>query len=210
MVATVRAISDLNLPISVTGWAAVAENMPGGNAQRPGDVITIYGGKTVEVLNTDAEGRLVMADVLVRAAEDKPDVMIDISTLTGACVVALGHRTAGVMGDAHIRDAVKASADRVGEEFWPLPMPEELRPQLESMVADIANVGPREGSTLSAAHFLKEFVKDGLPWAHLDIAGPAFHEQAPFGYTHKGAVGFGIRTMLAFVEDVMSEAIKLK
>lgn len=204
VVATIRAVADLDLPVSVTAYAACAENMPGGGAQRPGDVISIYGGKTVEVLNTDAEGRLVMADVLVRAAEDKPDVVVDISTLTGACVVALGHRTAGVMGDPPVREAIKAAADRVGEEFWPLPMPEELRPTLDSTVADIANIGIREGGTLAAAHFLKEFVKDGLPWAHLDIAGPAFHEQAPFGYTHKGGVGFGVRTLLGFIEDVVT------
>jgi leucyl aminopeptidase len=183
--------------------------MPGGSAQRPGDVITIFGGKTVEVLNTDAEGRLVMADVLVRAGQDRPNVVLDISTLTGACVVALGHRTAAVLGDPGARDAVKAAADRAGEEFWPMPMPEELRPALDSTVADIANIGSREGGTLSAAHFLKEFVPAGLPWAHMDIAGPAFHEQAPFGYTHKGGVGFGVRTMLAFIEDLRDGVITL-
>lgn len=209
VIATMRAISDLDLPIAVTGYAACAENMPGGNAQRPGDIISTYGGRTVEVLNTDAEGRLVMCDVLVRAGEDEPDVIIDISTLTGACVVALGHRTAGVMGDDDIRDAIKSAADRVGEEFWPLPMPEELRAPLDSVHADIANIGIREGGTLSAAWFLKEFVPEGTPWAHLDIAGPAFHEQAAYGYTHKGGVGFGVRTMLAFVEDVAAGAVNV-
>ena len=209
VIATIRAIADLKLPIAVTAYAACAENMPGGAAQRPGDVITIYGGKTVEVLNTDAEGRLVMADVLVRVGEDKADVVLDISTLTGAAVVALGHRTAGVMGDDDIRHAVTQAAGRAGEEFWPMPMPEELRPTLDSTVADIANVGQREGSMLSAAWFLKEFVPEGLPWAHLDIAGPAFHEQAPYGYTHKGGVGFGVRTMLNFVEDVMTGTVSL-
>ncbi|MEI6405341.1 MAG: leucyl aminopeptidase [Actinomycetes bacterium] len=216
VIATMRAIADLKLPIAVTAYAACAENMPGGAAQRPGDVITIYGGKTVEVLNTDAEGRLVMADVLVRVAQDNADVVLDISTLTGAAVVALGHRTAGVMGDAHIRDAVHAAADRAGEEFWPMPMPEELRPLLESNVADIANisqrggVGQREGGMLSAAWFLKEFVPEGLPWAHLDIAGPAFHEHAAYGYTHKGGVGFGVRTLLTFVEDVLAGSVSLQ
>jgi leucyl aminopeptidase len=209
VIATMRAVADLSIPVSVTGYAACAENMPGGSAQRPGDVITIFGGKTVEVLNTDAEGRLVMADVLVRAGQDRPNVVLDISTLTGACVVALGHRTAAVLGDPGARDAVKAAADRAGEEFWPMPMPEELRPALDSTVADIANIGSREGGTLSAAHFLKEFVPAGLPWAHMDIAGPAFHEQAPFGYTHKGGVGFGVRTMLAFIEDLRDGVITL-
>ncbi len=202
VIATMHAIAELELSIAVTGYAACAENMPGGNAQRPGDIVSTYGGRTVEVLNTDAEGRLVMCDVLVRAGEDEPDVIIDISTLTGACVIALGHRTAGVMGDEEIRTAIKNAADRVGEEFWPLPMPEELRAPLDSVHADIANIGIREGGTLSAAWFLKEFVPEGTPWAHLDIAGPAFHEQAPYGYTHKGGVGFGIRTMLGFIEDV--------
>lgn len=209
VIATMRAISDLELPIAVTGYAACAENMPGGNAQRPGDIISTYGGRTVEVLNTDAEGRLVMCDVLVRAGEDEPDVIIDISTLTGACVVALGHRTAGVMGDDDIRNAIKTAADRAGEEFWPLPMPEELRAPLDSVHADIANIGIREGGTLSAAWFLKEFVPDGTPWAHLDIAGPAFHEQSAYGYTHKGGVGFGVRTMLAFVEDVAAGEVNV-
>lgn len=207
VIATIRAIHDLNLPVAVTAYAACAENMPGGGAQRPGDVLTTYGGRTIEVLNTDAEGRLVLADVLVRAAEDKPDVVLDIATLTGAAVVALGHRTAGVMGDDLVRDAVKAAADRAGEEFWPMPLPEELRAPLDSIVADIANIGQREGGMLSAGWFLKEFVADGLPWAHLDIAGPAYNSQSPHGYTHKGGVGFGIRTMVAFAQDVISGVI---
>ena len=207
VIATIKAIHDLALPVSVTAYAACAENMPGGGAQRPGDVLTTYGGRTIEVLNTDAEGRLVLADVLVRAAEDQPDVVLDIATLTGAAVVALGHRTAGVMGDDHVRDAVKAAADKAGEEFWPMPLPEELRAPLDSIVADIANIGQREGGMLSAGWFLKEFVADGLPWAHLDIAGPAYNSQSPHGYTHKGGVGFGIRTMVTFAKDVISGVI---
>jgi leucyl aminopeptidase len=209
VISTIRAIADLKLNVAVTAYAACAENMPGGGAQRPGDVITTYGGRTIEVLNTDAEGRLVMADALVRAAEDKPDVVLDIATLTGAAVVALGLRTAGVMGDQVVRDAVKASADRAGEEFWTMPLPEELRPELESLVADIANIGSREGGMLSAGWFLKDFIAEGLPWAHLDIAGPAFNPSAPWGYNHKGAVGFGIRTMVAFIEDVMDGNVEL-
>ena len=204
VISTIKAIHDLALPVAVTAYAACAENMPGGGAQRPGDVITTYGGRTIEVLNTDAEGRLVLADVLVRAAEDNPDVVLDIATLTGAAVVALGHRTAGVMGDDEVRDSVKSAADRAGEEFWPMPLPEELRAPLDSLVADIANIGQREGGMLSAGWFLKEFVADGLPWAHLDIAGPAYNSQAPHGYTHKGGVGFGIRTMVAFAQDSIS------
>jgi leucyl aminopeptidase len=209
VISTIRAIADLELDVAVTAYAACAENMPGGGAQRPGDVITTYGGRTIEVLNTDAEGRLVMADALVRAAEDDPDVVLDIATLTGAAVVALGLRTAGVMGDQVVRDGVKASADRAGEEFWTMPLPEELRPELDSLVADIANIGSREGGMLSAGWFLKDFIAEGLPWAHLDIAGPAFNPGSPWGYTHKGAVGFGIRTMVAFIEDVMEGTVEL-
>lgn len=201
VIATMHAVAALKLPITVTAYAACAENMPGGQAQRPGDVISAYGGRTIEVLNTDAEGRLVMADALVRAAEDKPDAVIDIATLTGAAVVALGHRTAGVLGDEDMRNQVLAAAALAGEEFWPMPMPQELRGPLDSAVADIANIGIREGGMLSAAWFLKDFVADGLPWAHLDIAGPAYNSQAPHGYTHKGGVGFGVRTLLALLES---------
>jgi leucyl aminopeptidase len=207
VIATIRAIHDLGLPIAVTAYAACAENMPGGGAQRPGDVVSAYGGRTIEILNTDAEGRLVMADVLVRAAEDNPDVVIDIATLTGAAVVALGHHTAGVIGDEVVRDAIKSSADRAGEEFWPMPLPEELRPHLDSRVADIANIGIREGGMLSAGWFLKYFVKDGLPWAHLDIAGPAYNSHRAWGYTPNGGVGFGVRTMVTFIEDVLAGTV---
>lgn len=202
VIATMHTIASLGLPVHVTAYAACAENMPGGNAQRPGDVISAYGGRTIEVLNTDAEGRLVMADALVRAAEDKPNAVFDIATLTGAAVVALGTRTAGVIGDEDMRNIILASAARAGEEFWPMPMPEELRATLDSMVADIANVGQREGGMLSAGWFLKDFIADGLSWAHLDIAGPAFNAGAPHGYTHKGGVGFGVRTLVAMLEDV--------
>ncbi len=204
VIATMHTIAALGLPIHVTAYAACAENMPGGNAQRPGDVISAYGGRTIEVLNTDAEGRLVMADALVRAAEDKPDAVFDIATLTGAAVVALGTRTAGVIGDEEMRNIVLASAMRAGEEFWPMPMPDELRATLDSVVADIANVGQREGGMLSAGWFLKDFIADGLSWAHLDIAGPAYNAGAPYGYTHKGGVGFGVRTLVALLEDVAS------
>jgi len=205
VIATMHAVAALRLPITVTAYAACAENMPGGQAQRPGDVISAYGGRTIEVLNTDAEGRLVMADALVRAAEDKPDAVVDIATLTGAAVVALGHRTAGVLGDEEMRNQVLAAAALAGEEFWPMPMPQELRGPLDSTVADIANIGIREGGMLSAAWFLKDFIADGLPWAHLDIAGPAYNSQAPHGYTHKGGVGFGVRTLLALLETASSE-----
>ena len=207
---TVLAVARLGVPVAVTGWLAIAENMPSGTAQRPSDVLTTYGGRTVEVLNTDAEGRLVLADALVAASEEKPDLIVDIATLTGAQMVALGKRVSAIMApDDEVRARVKAAADSAGEQFWPMPLPEELRASMDSQVADIANIGDRFGGMLVAGLFLAEFVgrvggkEDGdrLPWAHLDIAGPAFND-APHGYTGKGGTGVGVRTMLALVEDV--------
>jgi leucyl aminopeptidase len=196
---TVVAAARLALPIRVTGWLAVAENMPSGRAQRPSDVITIRGGKTVEVLNTDAEGRLVLADALVAAGEDSPDVIVDIATLTGAQVVALGPRVGGVMGSDAVRAEVIAAAQRAGESFWPMPLPAELRKSLDSQMADLANIGGRWGGMLTAGIFLREFT-GGAPWAHLDIAGPAFNAGEAHGYTPAGGTGCGVRTLIAFLE----------
>ena len=198
LAATVAA-AELSLPVNIVTYMAIAENMPGGAAQRPSDVITIYGGKTVEVLNTDAEGRLVLADGLVRSAEDNPDVVVDVATLTGAATVALGLRTAGVMGSS---DAVAASVAELmrgaGEPAWAMPFPEELRKGLDSTVADLANVSAdRGGGMLTAGIFLREFVPAGAAWAHLDIAGPAYNEKAPFGYTPKGGTGSAVRALIA-------------
>lgn len=208
----VLAVAALGLAVNVTGWLCIAENMPSGTAIRPSDVLTIFGGKTVEVLNTDAEGRLVMADGLVAASQEFPDVIIDVATLTGAQVVALGHRTAGVMGDEGVSAALKAAADRAGELIWPMPLPEELRPSLDSPVADMANIGERMGGMMTAAVFLQEFIgkgKDGvtIPWAHLDIAGPAFNEGSPYGYTPKQGTGMAVRTLVAYVEDVVARSV---
>ncbi|MCR6690301.1 leucyl aminopeptidase [Cellulomonas sp.] len=196
---TVVAAARLGLPVAVTGWLCLAENMPSGTAQRPSDVLTIRGGKTVEVLNTDAEGRLVMADGLVAALEEKPDVVVDIATLTGAQMVALGYRVSAVMGTEDVRDEVVSAATASGEQFWPMPLPEELRAGLKSKVADIANIGERWGGMLSAGVFLREFVGDAA-WAHLDIAGPSFNEKGAHGYTPVGGTGVGVRTLLSFVE----------
>ncbi|MEN5076114.1 leucyl aminopeptidase [Isoptericola cucumis] len=197
---TVLAAARLGLPVAVTGYLCLAENMPGGNAQRPADVVTMRGGKTVEITNTDAEGRLVMADGLVSAVEDGHDVVLDIATLTGAQMVALGHRTSGLLGTDAVRDEVKVAADAVGEAFWPMPMPEELKAGLKSTVADMVNSSPeRWGGMLFAGHFLAEFVGD-TPWAHLDIAGPSYNEKAPYGYTPAGGTGVGVRTLLGFLE----------
>jgi len=199
-----QAITALAPAVNVVGYMSIAENMPGGGAQRPSDVITIYGGKTVEVLNTDAEGRLVLADALARAAADGPTLLIDIATLTGAQVVALGVRTAGVMAsDNAVAAQVADSAGRAGEAMWPMPMPEELRKGLDSSVADIANVAAeRSGGMLVGALFLREFVPAGVPWAHLDIAGPAFNEGGAYGYISKGGTGAAVRTLVQLALDV--------
>ncbi|WP_432493261.1 leucyl aminopeptidase [Kineococcus gypseus] len=208
VLAAVRAVADLDLPVRVTGWLAVAENMPSGTAIRPSDVLTMRGGTTVEVLNTDAEGRLVMADALVDATAERPDRVVDVATLTGAQVVALGNRVSAVMAnDDSFRDEVLAAAERAGEQFWPMPLPQELRASLDSQVADLANIGDRAGGMLVAGLFLREFVgerADGtlVPWAHLDIAGPAFLTSEPHGYTHRGGTGVAVRTLVALAEDL--------
>jgi leucyl aminopeptidase len=203
---TLQAIAALRLPVNVVGYLCIAENMPGGHAQRPSDVITMYGGKTVEVLNTDAEGRLVMADALARSGADGPDLVVDVATLTGAQTVALGNRTAGVMGSSDsVAAAVAAAAKRAGEAMWPMPMPEDLRKGLDSPVADIANVtADRSGGMLVAAHFLREFAPTGVAWAHLDIAGPAYNDGGPYGYTPKGGTGAAVRTLVQVAQDMAS------
>lgn len=203
VVAAVSAIAELAPDVAVTAYAAMAENMPSGSAQRPSDVITIYGGKTVEVLNTDAEGRLVMADAIARANEDEPDLIIDVATLTGAAVIALGTRVSAIMAnDDALLEEVGEAARQAGEQMWPLPLPDELREKLDSPIADIANVGDRWGGSLQAGVFLREFVGDGIDWAHLDIAGPAFNDAAPYGYTPKGGTGAAVRTLVQLVERV--------
>ncbi|MFF8789643.1 leucyl aminopeptidase [Streptomyces sp. NPDC015125] len=199
--AAVVAAAKLGLEVNVTGWLALAENMPSGSATRPGDVLTMYSGKTVEVLNTDAEGRLVLADALTRASEETPDAIVDVATLTGAMVLALGSRTFGIMAnDDAFRTSIHEIAEEVGEQSWPMPMPSELRKGMDSPVADIANMGERMGSGLVAGLFLKEFIGEGITWAHLDIAGPAFHEGAPWGYTPKGGTGSAVRTLVRLAE----------
>ena len=199
-----QAIAALGPVVNVVGYLPLAENMPGGGAQRPSDVITIYGGKTVEVLNTDAEGRLVLADALARSGADAPALLVDVATLTGAATVALGTRTAGVMAtDESLAAQISESAKRAGEAMWPMPLPEDLRKGLDSSVADIANVSAdRAGGMLTAGLFLREFVPDGVPWAHLDIAGPAFNDGGAYGYTPKGGTGAAVRTLVQVALDV--------
>jgi leucyl aminopeptidase len=207
VLATVIAAARLGLPVRLTAWLCLAENMPSGVAIRPGDVLTIRGGRTVEVLNTDAEGRLVMADGIVAASEEKPDAIIDVATLTGAAVVALGTRYTAAMGDEKLVEKVLIAADDSAEQLWPMPLPDEMRPLLSSDIADIANVKPGNtaGGMLVAGVFLKEFVgKDDsgetIPWAHLDIAGPAENKDGGYGFTVKGPTGVTVRTLLRLAE----------
>ena len=203
VIATTVLAAQLELPVAVTATVPMAENMPSDTAYRPGDVLRMYGGKTVEVLNTDAEGRLILADAIARAVEDEPDYLVETSTLTGAQQVALGLRTAGVMGSDEFRDRVAAHGRATGEDAWAMPLPEHMRGELDSRVADIANVtGTRWGGMLAAGTFLREFVPDELPWAHIDIAGPSFHSGGPYGYTVKGGTGVPVRTLHALLQDI--------
>ncbi|OMC39810.1 leucyl aminopeptidase [Mycobacterium sp. GA-1841] len=203
VIATVVLAAKQKLPIEVTATVPMAENMPSATAQRPGDVLTQYGGITVEVLNTDAEGRLILADAIVRACEDEPDYLIETSTLTGAQTVALGARTPGVMGSDEFRDRVATLSQAVGENGWAMPLPEELKDDLKSTVADLANVsGSRYAGMLVAGTYLREFVADGVQWAHIDVAAPAYNTGGPWGYTPKGGTGVPTRTMFAVLEDI--------
>ena len=202
------AIAQLAPRVRVTGWLPLAENMPSGSAIRPGDVLSMYAGKTVEVRNTDAEGRLILADALARASEEQPDAVIDVATLTGAALTALGTRIAGLMSnDDNLREQIRDAATRAGEATWPMPLPSELRKPLESDVADIANTASdHAGGMLRAGVFLREFIPDGQRWAHLDIAGPAFNDGDPYGYTPKGATGAAARTFVQLALDMAAGA----
>jgi len=191
----VRAIAELELPVRVLAVTPLTENMPGGAAQRPGDVLRAYNGKTIEVLNTDAEGRLVLADALAFAAEAEPDLIVDLATLTGACKVALGPKIAGVVGnDPEAVDRVVGAARAAGESVWELPLERSYRPMIDSAVADMKNTGERWGGAITAALLLAEFVDD-RPWVHLDIAGPA-RAEGDEHYVRKGGTGFGVRTLV--------------
>ena len=212
VIAATFAIAELKLPIAVNAYACMAENMISGNATRPGDVITTLSGITVEVLNPDAEGRLVMADGLTRAIADGKKVggldgLVDVATLTGAQVIALGIRTAGLMGNnKKFTEEFLAVTEKSGEQFWPMPLPEELRATLDTPVADIANIGDRSGGMLVAGVFLKEFVSDDVPWLHLDIAGPSYVEKGPHGYNPVGATGITVRSLVGLAESAGSHS----
>ena len=204
VIAAFAAAVELGLKVNVECWVPMAENMPSGTAMRPSDVLTMRGGTRIEVNNTDAEGRLILGDAIARACEDSPDLLLDVATLTGAQLVALGARTAGVMGEDALRDEVVAAARAAGEDMWPMPLPEDLRKGLDSEVADMLNTGPREGGMLTAGLFLKEFVADGVRWAHLDIAGPAYNEGTPYGYVGHGGTGMAVRTLVELLEQAAS------
>ncbi|MDO5671984.1 MAG: leucyl aminopeptidase [Actinomycetaceae bacterium] len=187
--------------VQITTFACMAENLVDSRSTRPSDVITLKSGTTVEVTNTDAEGRLVLADGLSAACDENPDMVIDIATLTGAQIVALGNRTAGVMGSEATRQAVVDAAKESGEDMWPMPLPGHLMKALDSTVADMVNtpMPAAEAGMLMAGQFLSRFVGD-TPWAHIDIAGPSFNEATPWGYTPKGGTGVGVRTLLHLIE----------
>ena len=198
------AAAKLALPLNITATLPMVENMPSATAQRPGDVITHYGGKTTLVINTDAEGRLILADAIVSACERDPAYLIDVATLTGAQMIALGARTPGVMGTEEFRDRVSEISRSVGEGGWSMPLPEELADDLKSPIADLANVtNHRNGGMLSAALFLQEFVSPDVSWAHLDVAGPAYNTGSAHGYTPKGGTGVPVRTLVAVLEDIV-------
>jgi leucyl aminopeptidase len=193
---TMSLLAELRLPVRVIGFMPMTENMPGGRAIKPGDVLRARNGKTMEVLNTDAEGRLVLADGLSLAAEEKPDAIIDLATLTGAVVVALGRKIAGLMGnDEQLIRRIQSAGATAGERYWPLPLPSDYRRDIDSQVADMKNIGnPSQAGSIIAGLFLQEFV-GVTPWAHLDIAGTAWGE-GDSGYLSRGATGFGVRTLI--------------
>ena len=203
--ATMLAVAALKPGVAVTGYLAMAENMPSGSAYRPGDVITMFNGKRVEVFNTDAEGRMVLADAIARACADGAEYLFETSTLTGGQVVALGHRVAGVMGSEAATALVQAAGDAVGEPAWPMPMPDDVRKGMESEIADICQTNSnldRGGHMLQGGIFLREFVADGVEWAHIDVAGPAYHTGEPTGYWTKGGTGVPVRTFLKLIDDL--------
>ena len=234
--ATVFAAADLELPVAVTGYLCLAENMPSSTAQRPGDVLTMRDGTTVEMINTDAEGRMVLGDGIALASESHPHSIIDLATLTGAAMVALGARTAAIMSnDDDLQADLASAATSAGEAVWPMPIAEEIRKGMESDVADLKHTGDKYGGAMVAAAFLREFVGSRaddsgaqeqetgdaeldvaasdysdssrstpakIPWGHFDIAGPAFNESAAYGYTPKGGTGYGVRTLVTYLEGL--------
>ncbi|MDQ3954234.1 MAG: leucyl aminopeptidase [Actinomycetota bacterium] len=200
VIGAMSTLSTLRPPVEVVAFIPATENMPGGRALKPGDVITHYGGKTSEVLNTDAEGRLILADALARASEDNPAAIVDTATLTGAVMVALGKKVAGLFSnDDGLADQIQAAAERTGERFWRMPLFDDYRKSIDSEIADIKNTGDRWGGAIFAALYLRDFVGAGIPWAHLDIAGPG-RAESDQDEVVKGGSGFAARTLVAWIE----------
>ncbi len=199
--AAMSVLGELDVQIRVRGYLPMTDNMLGGDATRPGDVLKIRNGKTIEVLNTDAEGRLILADALSLACEGEPAAVVDLATLTGACMVALGPRIAGLMGNNQaLIDQVRDAADASGEMVWHLPLPQEYKEQIRSSVADLKNIGKPYGGALTAGLILQEFVTEATPWAHLDIAGPAAVDTDQDELT-PGGTGFGVRLLVHLTEN---------
>jgi leucyl aminopeptidase len=200
VIATVRAAAELGLPLNLVGIVPATENLPGGRAYKPGDIISSLSGRTIEVVTTDAEGRLILADALAYAARFKPAAIIDLATLTGACVVALGEHVIGMMGtDDELKREIREAADLTGERVWELPLWEEYHEQIKGDAADFKNSGGRAGGAITAAAFLSKFTGD-TPWVHLDIAGPAcVAKDKP--YIPKGASGVGVRLLVQFLRN---------
>ncbi|MDG1878664.1 MAG: leucyl aminopeptidase [Acidimicrobiales bacterium] len=206
VVGAMSVLKDLQVPCKVRAWIPMTDNMLGGDATRPGDVLKIRNGKTIEVLNTDAEGRLVLADGLSLASEAKPDAIVDLATLTGACMVALGPKIAGLMSnnDAWV-EQIEAASSATGERVWHLPLPDDYMRMCDSPIADMKNIGGSHGGALTAGLILQQFVGDGIPWAHLDIAGPAFTD-AEDGEWSKGGTGFGVRLLADLASNFQKPA----
>jgi leucyl aminopeptidase len=201
IIGAMSVLPELRPQIEVTGYIPATDNLPSGSAQKPGDVIRYLNGKSVEVLNTDAEGRLILADALALAAKEKPDFMINLATLTGACMVALGNQVAGIFGnDRPLVETLIHCGQESGEKLWELPLVKEYREDIKSSIADIKNVGGSHGGAITAALFLQEFVAQ-TPWAHMDIAGPAFTERDMLTCP-KGGTGFGVLTLVKFLSTL--------
>ncbi len=196
---TVMAAASLGLPVNLVALVPATENLPGGSAYKPGDILRSMSGRTIEVLNTDAEGRLILADALTYAERYDPEAIIDIATLTGACIIALGHHATGLMGNSEgLKRRLIRAGEETGERLWELPLWEPYREQIKSDVADVKNVGGREAGTITAAAFLEKFAGK-YHWAHLDIAGTAWEKKGK-SYIPKGATGVGVRLLTRFLE----------
>jgi len=204
VMATVRAVAQMGLPINVLGVVPSAENLPSGTSYRPGDIVTTYSGKTVEILNTDAEGRMILCDAITYAVKQKCDVVVDIATLTGACMVALGTYKAGLMGnDDKLIALLQKAAEDSGESVWPLPSGDEYADEMKSKIADLKNSGPRWGGACTAAAFLRQFVGE-TKWAHLDIAGMDLFVK-PTEYASLGSTGFGVRLLTTYLMNLVEK-----